>query len=409
MPTFYCGIDWGEGSNDVAVVSRAGAVVARARIAESPAGLAELFALLDGLRNSHTHGRRQVPVAIESVRGLLVEGLTLRRQPLYPIAPSLVAAYRRQLSPIRKKSDRADAELIAMVLRHYWGRIRPQHQPSPEAAALTVLVAAHSRAMQNRLRLQGQLRSLLRYAHPAALSAWAHLDGGLHRREARAVLAAAPTATSARRLTQYRLSKILAGAGRIRLVDDEAYRLHDVFAQPVIAVRPQVDKAMAVEVQASLTGFETACQVEDDLLQQVHDAVAAHPHVEILVSFPGCGLLTAARLLAALGDDPDRFADARGLRAYAGLAPITWASGSTKQVEHRRICNRDLKRTCHYWAFSSLTRSPGCRALYDRRRAVGDSYAGALRRVAGRLLTGLHYCLRTGAMYDESTAFPTPN
>ncbi|GAA3510982.1 transposase [Streptosporangium album] len=47
----------------------------------------------------------------------------------------------------------------------------------------------------------------------------------------------------------------------------------------------------------------------------------------IITSFPGLADLTGARVLAEIGDDRDRFADARALKAYAGAAPITRASG----------------------------------------------------------------------------------
>lgn len=111
---------------------------------------------------------------------------------------------------------------------------------------------------------------------------------------------------------------------------------------------------------------------------------------------------TGARLLGAIGNDPGRFADACGLRAYAGAAPLTWASGTRKVVPHRRIANKFLMGTGHHWAFSSLTRSPGLPAHYDRRRAAGDN--GALRHLDGRLMTCLHHCLITAERYTEHHA-----
>ncbi|MEV0969931.1 transposase [Microtetraspora glauca] len=39
---------------------------------------------------------------------------------------------------------------------------------------------------------------------------------------------------------------------------------------------------------------------------------------------------TGARVLAELGDDRTRFADARALKAYAGSAPIIRASGGSR-------------------------------------------------------------------------------
>jgi transposase len=59
-----------------------------------------------------------------------------------------------------------------------------------------------------------------------------------------------------------------------------------------------------------------------------------HPAREdagIITSFPGLGPLTGARVLAETGDDRSRFQDAKGLKAYAGAAPITRASGKTSR------------------------------------------------------------------------------
>lgn len=407
-PRFFCGIDWAERLNDVAVIDGRGSVVARARVPSTPAGVRELLALLAGLRTSHTHGRRQVPVAIETNQGLLVHTLRDKGQPVFQLPPSAVAGYRRRLSPAPKKSDKSDAELLAVMLRDGWGRLRALPEVSAVAASVTVLAHAQLRAQRSRHQLQARLRSLLCLAHPAGASAWAAMDHGLRRAEARAVLAAGPTAATAHRLTASRLSTILADAGRTRLIHDEAGRLRDLFAAPVLRLPTAVEEALAVEVRAVLGLFDDACRTSDQLVEQVTDAFLGHPSAGVYLSFPGCGALTGARLLAELGDDPDRFASAKGLRAYAGLAPLTWASGSSRQVTHRRICNRALKATCHRWAFSALTRSPGCRALYDRRRAAGDGYAEALRRVAGRLLSGLHHCLATGELYREDVAF-TPD
>src|SRR5918993_1294684 len=50
----------------------------------------------------------------------------------------------------------------------------------------------------------------------------------------------------------------------------------------------------------------------------------------------------------------------------------------------RHIRNRRLADALHWWAFNAINRSPGARALYDHRRALGDTHNGALRVVANR-------------------------
>src|SRR5262249_50054683 len=121
---------------------------------------------------------------------------------------------------------------------------------------------------------------------------------------------------------------------------------------------------------------------------------------------PGPARSTGAGVLAEIGDDGSRFQDAKGLKAYAGAAPITRASGKTKTVTRRHIKNNRLNAAGYTWAFSALTASPGARAHYDRRRHDGDRHAAAQRNLFGRLLGCLHPCLITGQHYDETTAFP---
>ncbi|MEV0348354.1 transposase [Nonomuraea sp. NPDC050680] len=110
-------------------------------------------------------------------------------------------------------------------------------------------------------------------------------------------------------------------------------------------------------------------------------------------------------MLAELGDDRTRLADARALKAYAGAAPITRASGKSLVVHHRKVKNQRLAAAGYVWAFASL-RAPGPTAHYDRRRAEGDRHSSALRNTFNRMLGRLHHCLQKGATYNEHVAFP---
>src|SRR5262249_56733868 len=92
----------------------------------------------------------------------------------------------------------------------------------------------------------------------------------------------------------------------------------------------------------------------DGLAEATRTHVEQHPDAGIITSFPGLGLLAGARVLAEIGDDPARFTDPRGLKAYAGAAPITRASGRKTVVQHRHIKNRRLAAISPTWALSSV-------------------------------------------------------
>ena len=116
-------------------------------------------------------------------------------------------------------------------------------------------------------------------------------------------------------------------------------------------------------------------------------------------------MILGARVLAEFGDDPNRYADAKSRKNYAGTSPITKASGLRRVVLARYARNRRLADACYLWAFAALTASPGARTFYDQRKAAGDTHHRALRALANRLVGLLHGCLRHNTPYDEHTAW----
>ena len=116
-------------------------------------------------------------------------------------------------------------------------------------------------------------------------------------------------------------------------------------------------------------------------------------------------MVLGARVLGEFGDDPNRYADAKSRKNYAGTSPITKASGTRRVVLARFARNRRLADACYLWAFAALKASPGARVFYDERRAGGDTHHRALRALANRLVGILHGCLRYGVLYDEDIAW----
>jgi transposase len=401
----FCGIDWAEDHHDIALVNRDGKLLARCRISDDAAGLAELLALLAEHGDSPDD---PVPVAIETPRGLLVACLRAAGRPVYPVNPMAVARYRDRHSVSGKKSDHGDSAVLAHVLRTDIGMHRPLPADSELAQAIAVLARAQQDAVWDRTQAHNRLRSHLREYYPGFLAAFAPLKGGIMRPEARAVLAAAPTPADGSALTLAQLRALLRKAGRSRGIDTEAARLRDAFRAPQMRQLPLVEQAMGRQALALPGQLDAACTSAEDLEQAATETFNLHPDAGIITSFPGLGAIAGARVLAEIGDDRSRFQHAKGLKAYAGAAPVTRASGKTRSVTHRKIKNNRLASAGYTWAFSALTASPGARAHYDRRRDAGDRHAAAQRNLFARLLGCLHHCLLTGQHYDEATAFPAP-
>jgi transposase len=402
----FCGIDWAEDHHDIALVDRDGGLLARARISDDAAGLARLLELLAAHGDS---GEAPIPVAIESPRGLLVACLRVTGRKTYPVNPMAVARYRDRHSAAGRKSDKGDALVLANILRTDMHAHRPLPADSELAQAIAVLARAQQDAVWDRVQAHNRLRSHLREYYPGFLAAFAAARGGITRPEARAVLAAAPTPAAGAGLTLAQLRALLKKAGRSRGIDAEAQRLREALRAEQMRQLPLVEQAMGRQALALLRQLDAACASAQELEQAATESFSQHPDAGIITSFPGIGALTGARVLAEIGDDRSRFQDARGLKAYAGAAPITRASGKSRSVAHRRVKNNRLAAAGYTWAFAALTASPGARAHYDRRKQAGDRHAAAQRNLFSRFLGCLHHCLSTRQHYDEATAFPTQN
>lgn len=400
----YCGIDWAESHHDIALVDDTGKLLAKRRIMDDTAGYQ---ILLDLLAEYGDTPEAPIPVAIETSRGLLVAVLRQGKRLVFAVNPMAAARYRDRHGVSRKKSDPGDALVLANILRTDMAVHRPLPDDSDLAKAIAVLARAQQDATWNRQQISNQLRSLLREYYPAALDAFAAWQNGLCRPEARVLLAAAPTPAKAAGLSLAQLRSALKRAGRVRGVEAEAQRLRNVFRADYAHQPPLVEDALGRQMLSLLRQLDAACTATDNLAEAVETSFRQHPDAEILLSFPGLGAQTGARVLAEIGDDRARFTDARSLKAYAGSAPITRASGKKHHVGRRMIKNNRLHNTGYLWAFSALRASPGADAHYRRRREVGDWHAQAQRHLFNRMLGQLFHCLKTGELFDEHQAFPS--
>ncbi|MFH8257716.1 IS110 family transposase [Streptomyces roseolus] len=170
MSRWWAGIDWSTDKQDFVVIDAEGTPVRHLRVEESREGVQEILAALRALNpTSHRFTRRQVPIAIEDGNRLIVAELRRHRQPGSVIPPAVTARYRGRHSSALSKSDKGDAALLADILRQNPRHRRPIPEPTDHARA-TML----------------QLRSYLALYFPAAVDAWAGMEDGLRRAEARA-------------------------------------------------------------------------------------------------------------------------------------------------------------------------------------------------------------------------------
>jgi transposase len=393
----FVGDDWAEAHHDVYVCDEAGVKLAARRVPEGIAGVA----ILHGLVAAHAGDPGEVVIGIETDRGLWVQALVEAGYQVYAINPRAASRYRDRHTVSGAKSDPGDAKMLAELVRTDRHNHRQVAGDSAVAEGVKVLARAHQTLIWERTRATNRLRSSLREYFPAALDTFDELA----HRDTLAVLAKAPTPSDAARLTPAKIRTVLRQAGRQRNINTRAEVIAAGLRTEALRAPGPVEAAHGATTRATVAIIAALNGEIENLNSELADHFEQHPDSDIYLSLPGIGVILGARMLGEFGDDPNRYADTKSRKNYAGTSPITRASGTRSVALARFVRNRRLADALDQSAFCSISSSPGARALYDQRRAAGDSHHKALRTLANRWVGILHGCLRHHCLYDEHIAW----
>jgi len=95
-----------------------------------------------------------------------------------------------------------------------------------------------------------------------------------------------------------------------------------------------------------------------------------------LLELPGCGVVTAAKLLAEIGP-VDRFKSDAQLARHSGVAPLEASSGRIQRLD--RGGNRQLNAALYRIAITQSRYHAGARAYLERKQTEGKSRREAIR------------------------------
>lgn len=200
------------------------------------------------------------------------------------------------------KSDPGDAAVLAHILRTDRHLHRALPAISEGGRAVKVLARQHQEAIWALHQSVNRLRSSLLEFYPQALQAFPNLT----HRAALTILGAVCTPGAASKLARNRVVTLVRKSGRGNhpaLVDQILADLRaEALRQPI-----RVEDAYGHAVTGLIGTVVAAQQAVDALEVEMAREFDAHPQAPILRSAPGLGPILAARVLAEIGDDPDRF------------------------------------------------------------------------------------------------------
>ena len=140
------------------------------------------------------------------------------------------------------------------------------------------------------------------------------------------------------------------------------------------------------------------------LEERIARAVHAHPDGEVFLSLfvsPN-STLTAASLVAQIGECRERYPTNETLAAAAGMSPVAVESGKRKVASFRRACDKRLRRAFATLAESTRQHHPWAKEIYRRARGRGCDHAHAIRILGRAWVRVIWRMWQDGLPYDPA-------
>jgi transposase len=366
------GIDWASEEHRLCLVDEQGQRVLERRVRHDEHGLVELCRLLAA--------RGAARVALERPEGLLIDRLLDAGIAVVAVHPNQVKAARERYQVARGKSDGFDAYVLAELARTDMHRLRLLVPDSDETKALRALVRTREELVATRVALANQLRAQLDAYWPGAAAIFADVDSPI----ALAFLERYPSPPDARGLGDKRLASFLARhrySGR-RSASDLLTRLR---AAPTGRANELELDARRTAVLALVAALRPLVEQISLLNSEIAGALRSHTDGDIFLSLfrDPKTVITAASLLAEIGDCRTRYPNAEALAADAGMSAVAVESGKHRSASFRRACDKRLRNAVATLADTSRHRHPWAADIYQRARARGCDHPHALR-ILGR-------------------------
>jgi len=383
------GIDWASEWHDVHISDEFGRTIVAEQFAHDENGVSSLVELLQ---------QHEVECcAIERPDGLLVGRLMAAGIPVLAIHPNQLKAARDRFRAAAGKDDRFDAMVLCELARTDRHRFPALAPSGDETLALRALMRTREDLVDARVALANQLRSQLESFWPGAERIFAAVDSPI----ALAFLERYPSPSDARGLGEKRLAGFLARHGYCghKTPSQLLSRLRDAPRASVGDLEVEARRAAVLGLVCALAPIVEQVR---QLTSQIAGAVRAHPDGPLFLAFfrDPKSVVTAAGLLAEMGDNRARYPTGDALAADAGQSPVTVQSGKRSSASFRWACDKRLREHVSVLADSTRHWHPWAHQVYARARARGCDHPHAIRILGRAWIRVLWRCWQDRTPYD---------
>jgi transposase len=279
-----------------------------------------------------------------------------------------------------RKTDVRDSEWLLDLMQH--GLIQGSFIPDAPIRALRDLTRYRTSLIEERTRALNRIQKVLEDANIKLASVVSEVLGASGRAMLEALIAGATDPEVLASLARGTLRKkhdalVQALAGRIQ--DHQRFLLRMLLAQ--VDHLEQAITQLSAEIADRLVPYAEA--------------------LELLCTIAGVKRRVAEVVLAEIGPDLSRFADARHLCSWAAICPGNHESAGKRRSGRMRHGNRWLRGVLLQAAWAAIKVKGGYFGAQFRRIAKRRGDKRAAIAVAHSILTVIYYVLTRGVPYDD--------
>lgn len=387
----HVGLDWADKKHDVCVQLKNGERSLHV-IEHTPE------ALDTWLNDLHKKVKGKIAVALELKKGPVV--YALQKYPfvtVFPVHALSLARYRQAFSPSGAKDDPQDAELALELMLRYPDKIKPIEPSNPQIRLLQQLVEQRRQLVEDKRRFVNRLINTLKQYYPQPLEWFSHRGSALFCE----FLMRWPSLQQLKRAKSDTIRRFLNAKGG-RAVPHTEQRVASITSSIPLTTDHSVIEANALMATALASQIKVVVEMIQAYSERIDALFDSFPDADLFKSFPGMGPCMGPRMLAALGDNRNRFNSAEEIQNYAGIAPVTERSGQKSWVHWRWQCAKFVRQTFVEWAAKTVQASYWAELYYQSQRAKGKSHQSAIRALAFKWIRIIYRCWKTKTCYDEA-------
>jgi len=298
---------------------------------------------------------------------------------------ALLVTKERKNRNVTQKTDAIDAECAARVLLSRFSDL-PDAQPDDKYWILQSLVTRREFIVKNNISLKNHLHSLITQHYPN----YRHWFPSIDSHTSLAFLMRYPSPSMLAGVTHESLAEFIREASNNRVgaglnSNDRAQKILDTLQDTTMPFQEIRDRSVQSTLRQIGVNTQEVKQLEQDIADFMENFACT------LTSMNGIETTTAAQLLTLIGDIR-QFPTAAKLARYAGIAPVTYASGqSGKQYADSRG-NRALNSIIYLLAVRLIGSStnkivnPFIHSYYHKKLSEGKTKRQGLKCVQRRLI-----------------------